>query len=191
MVTHAKEKPLNRVVGFLAEWYDASRQSVRTFKLHYFEDGCVELLDTSNHKTFLSKTHVASLKPSQLYVGSTIEVFSRLLHLVDYSDAGTCTYMEKMRQRAFALVLPSALSGCGEVLSAILGGAGGIVLAQLRLVSLAQRSALPDRLAVVAPADGSAVALELVTDTREGGWQAWSKLATVLQVNVVQNKMQP
>jgi hypothetical protein len=189
MVAHAKEKPLDRVVGFLAEWYDSSRQAVRTFKLHYFEDGCVELLDTSNHKTFLSKTHVASLKPSQLYLGSTIEVFSRLLHLVDYSDAGTRTYMEKMRQRAFALVLPSALSGSGEVLSAILGGAGGIVLAQLRLVSLAQRFALPERLAVEVPAEGSAVAMELVTDTREGGWQAWSKLAAALQVCIVKITM--
>ena len=110
------------------------------------------------------------------------------MRITDYADAGSRTFIEGLRKRAFCAVLPSALSGLGEILSAISSSAAGLTLAQLRMLSLCTQQQLqnvPQTLAAVLPESGHIVAIELVTDDRSGGWAAWSKIATTLQVGLL------
>ena len=69
----------------------------------------------------LKRIHYPSVQPTDLFLGATINVFSRKLQIVAYTDLGTKKFMEGQTSRAVGVMgLPSA-DALGHVLDALMG----------------------------------------------------------------------
>ena len=69
----------------------------------------------------LKRIHYPTVQPTDLFLGATVNVFSRKLQIVAYTDLGTKKFMEGQTSRAVGVMgLPSAAS-LGAVLDALMG----------------------------------------------------------------------
>jgi hypothetical protein len=59
----------------------------------------VPQVDIKNRRHFLKRTKYEELKPSLLYLGSTVTVFARQLKLVEYGDEYTRGKMENQSEK--------------------------------------------------------------------------------------------
>ncbi|CAJ1035199.1 nucleoside diphosphate kinase, putative [Leishmania guyanensis] len=72
---------------FVVEYFDPQANLSRTYQLCYFaDDKTIEMYDLKTKRLFLKRCAYPSLSPNELYVGATINVFSRPLRIVDYGD---------------------------------------------------------------------------------------------------------
>eukprot|EP00959_Pyramimonas_sp_CCMP1952_P457554 9475132-Pyramimonas_sp.AAC.2 len=86
--------------SFLVDWLDPNAQIVWKYQLLYYpSDGSVEMYDIKNRRSFLKRTHYPSVILKDLYVGSTVTVYSRQLKVVDYADPYTRGKLESTRER--------------------------------------------------------------------------------------------
>ena len=121
------------VWAFLVEWFDPTASLVRSFRLNYFGDGTVELLNEERTKTILKRIPFREISLPMLYVGAAITIHSRQYHVVDYADNGTRTRFEGACGKAFCVVRAGARRHSGAILSAIRNAGFGI--ADLRTVA--------------------------------------------------------
>lgn len=76
--------------SFIVEYFDPLASLTRTYQFCYFsEDKTIEMYDVKTKRLFLKRCAYPSLTPNELYVGATINVFSRPLRIVDYGDEAT------------------------------------------------------------------------------------------------------
>ena len=76
--------------AFCVDWYDPSASLVRKYCLIFNNvDNTVELYDLKTKKLFLKRTKVDNVSLSDLYIGSTINLFSRQLNITDYGNSYT------------------------------------------------------------------------------------------------------
>lgn len=77
-------------IAFVVEYADPQAGLTRTYQLCYYtEDKTIEMYDLKTKRLFLKRCAYPSLSANELYVGATINVFSRPLRLVDYGDDAT------------------------------------------------------------------------------------------------------
>lgn len=77
-------------LAFIVEYADPQAGLTRTYQFCYFtEDKTIEMHDLKTKRLFLKRCAYPGLNASELYVGATINVFSRPLRLVDYGDDAT------------------------------------------------------------------------------------------------------
>eukprot|EP00903_Cladosiphon_okamuranus_P011349 g10697.t1 len=168
-----------QAVGFSVEYYDPVADLLRTFVLTVFPDQKVQMV--SGNKTFLSKTYAKELETTDLYIGGTIVLFSRELSIVDYADESTRKYFEGLQSRCFVMILPTAMGSLGEIISIVQGGDAGYgsngrspsVISNAKMFRLDERrgrSGLP-ALEDALPRSGVAVAMEVIADSRQGGFE--------------------
>ncbi|KAG5467527.1 hypothetical protein CUR178_01171 [Leishmania enriettii] len=75
---------------FVVEYFDPQASLSRTYQFCYFtDDKTIEMYDLKTKRLFLKRCAYPSLSPNELYVGATINVFSRPLRIVDYGDDAT------------------------------------------------------------------------------------------------------
>ena len=76
--------------AFCVDWYDPSASLVRKYCLiHNAVDSTVELFDLKTKKLFLKRTKVDNVTLADLYIGSTVNLFSRQLNITDYGNSYT------------------------------------------------------------------------------------------------------
>ena len=76
---------------------------------------------------------------TDLFIGSTINVYSRQLNIVDYADSFTRRLFEAQRGRAFAVVKPAGYNQIGEFLKCAQDA--GFVVGQMKMVQMSGRDA--------------------------------------------------
>ena len=108
------------LLTFNVEWFDSSAQMVREYRLHCYENATIEIIEvraparpsspyrrhphppppsaqTGTRRTFLKRISYPQIQPDDLYLGSTVTVFTRQLQIVGYCDTGTRDYVESHR----------------------------------------------------------------------------------------------
>jgi nucleoside-diphosphate kinase len=55
--------------------------------------------DIKNKRHFLKRVKCGTVEPAQLYVGSTVTVFARQLHIIAYGDEASRRAVEGRSQR--------------------------------------------------------------------------------------------
>eukprot|EP01137_Pigoraptor_chileana_P013060 Opistho-2@66115 len=92
---------------FLAEWYDGQADLMRRYQLLYFiTDSTVEMIDVKSRRVFLKRCKCDTLKPEQLFVGSTVNVLARQLKILEYGDEHTKKCLDNRQERTLLIVKP-------------------------------------------------------------------------------------
>lgn len=90
-------------VSFIAEYYDPQAALTRTYQLFYCEaDSSVEMHDLKNKRIFLKRCPLPSLTPKEVFLGATVTVYGRQLHLVEYGDERTRKLLQSAEEEAVA-----------------------------------------------------------------------------------------
>lgn len=55
--------------------------------------------DIKNHRMFLKKTRMETIRPEDLYIGNTVNVLSRQMNFVDYGDDFTRARLSHKKER--------------------------------------------------------------------------------------------
>jgi len=148
---------------------------------YYTVDRTIEMDDVKNRRKFLRRCEFPTITFQDLFVGGTVNVYSRELNIVDYGDEFTKNAMEKKSERTLALIKPDAFLKLGKIIDAVYKD--GFRIAQLRTLQLTRRDAMdfyaehegkPFYPALTEfMSSGPIVAMELVAD---GAIQKWRKL---------------
>jgi len=120
----------------MVEWFDQNADLVREFYLKWFTDGNIEMTSTKDNSKFLKKIGYKDLSKDQLYIGGSVTIFSRQLHIVDYGDERTRKVFEVNRGRTFGVVTPAGYNQMGEVM--IAARDAGMVISQLKMIRLSR-----------------------------------------------------
>jgi len=122
------------VYAFLCDYFDSNASLVKKFRINYFADGTVEILNPERTKTIMKRIPYAEISLGMLYIGSAVTIFSRQYHIVDYADSGTRKRFEAKCGKAFGIIKSSAMGNIGKILGAI--RQAGFVIADLKSVML-------------------------------------------------------
>jgi nucleoside-diphosphate kinase len=155
---------------FLVEWFDTQAQMVRQYMLVYHAvDDTMEMIDLKQRRAFLKRCSYPSVKLSDLFIGSQINVYARQLKVLDYGDGWTRSKLSSKQTRHLVVVKPNAYQSIGRVVDHIYGQR--LAVTKMRMVRLSQREAAN----IFGGADanefsmGPLVAMEVVgSNVREG-----------------------
>ena len=174
--------PADYRFAFLVEWLDPQAQLVRQYLLFFYSiDGTVEMDDIKNRRKFLRRCEYPGISFADLYLGATVNVYSRELVVVDYGDEFTKGPLEQKKEKTLALIKPDAFLKAGKIVNAIYKD--GFRIGRMRSLELSRADAQEfyqehqgkpffDGLTQFM-SSGPIVALELVAD---GAIQKWRKL---------------
>ena len=122
-------------LGFIVDWLDPHAGIIFKYQLMFFTaDSSIEMYDIKNRRIFLKKVVYPSVKEKDLYIGSTITVYSRQLKVVDFADEYTKNTITQTQQMAFVAVKPSALPNLGKIVNAMLKS--DFVIAKMKMASI-------------------------------------------------------
>lgn len=166
--------------AFDAEWYDPHASLIRKYQfLFYPKDKTVEMYDIKNRRMFLKRSFIDGIKFEDLYVGATVNVNSRTLTLVGYSDEYTRRTLSSKKEKTLALIKPDAVSKFGQIFDAIYQSR--FLVCNAKMVRLSRTEAEEfyaehvgkpffDNL-VRFMTSGPIIAMELMKDGAIGGWR--------------------
>ncbi|KAL4220172.1 Nucleoside diphosphate kinase 7 [Mactra antiquata] len=125
---------------FIVEWYEQFAALVRRYQLMFYaRDNSVEMFDIKNHRLFLKRTKVDGLRLDSLYIGATIDLFSRQLTFVDYGDDFTRCRLSQQKERTLGIIKPDACGKVGQILDAIFQS--GFKITKLKMCQLTRNEA--------------------------------------------------
>ena len=85
---------------FITEWYDQQASIIRKYQLYYFPaDKTIEMFDIKNKRMFLKRCEYPNVTLKDLYLGSTLTIYSRMIKLVDFGDVFTKKRFESINER--------------------------------------------------------------------------------------------
>lgn len=125
---------------FIVEWYDELAALIRRYQFMYYNrDRSVEMFDIKNNRQFLKRTKAENLTLDKLYIGSTIDFFSRQINFVDYGDEFTRRKLCSKKERTCGIIKPDAMSKMGQILDAIFDS--GLMVTKLKMCQLSRNEA--------------------------------------------------
>mmetsp|Transcript_20093 Transcript_20093/g.31426 ORF Transcript_20093/g.31426 Transcript_20093/m.31426 type:complete len:375 (-) Transcript_20093:157-1281(-) len=174
--------PADARYAFLVDWLDPQAQLVRQYLLFYYSaDNTIEMDDLKNRRKFLRRCEYANINLSTLYLGATVNVYSRELIVTDYGDDFTKTALQAKMEKTLALIKPDAYLNFGKILDAIYKD--GFRISQMKTLQLSRGDAQEFyaehrgksfyEALTSFMSSGPIVAMELVAD---GAIQKWRKL---------------
>ncbi|XP_023237025.1 nucleoside diphosphate kinase 7-like [Centruroides sculpturatus] len=105
---------------FIAEWYDNISGLLRKFYFTFFTiDETIEMYDMINKRLFLRRTPCSTVRQSDIYLGSILNVMSRQIKLVDYANLATRQKLDTAIERTFGLLKFPALQKLGYIMDII------------------------------------------------------------------------
>ncbi|PSN42173.1 Nucleoside diphosphate kinase 7 [Blattella germanica] len=126
--------------SFNVEWPDVEASNIRQFLLFFYKaDGTLELYDTKSRRMFLKRTACDTVTLQDLYVGSTVTIFSRQMKIISFADEFTNQHLGVIKQRTFAMIKPEAVIHMGEIFSLIISN--GFKISKLKMVTLTKEHA--------------------------------------------------
>lgn len=150
--------------AFNMEWFDSQAELVRNYRLHYYSvDDTIEMFDLKNKRTFLKRCSYPSVKLSDLFVGSAINVYARQLKVLDYGDEWTRNKLSVAQARTLVVVKPTAYKAIGSVISHLYGR--GLQVSKLRMLRVSKgeaASVFGQQADVASLSAGPIVAMEVV-----------------------------
>lgn len=110
-----------RVLSFVAEWFDPHPQIVKQYLLKYHcNSNEVEMKDIQTKRIFLKKTKIPpSLKEADFFVGANILLLSRDLKLIEYADSATRKLLEDVDERTVCVLPPALYESLGDIATMI------------------------------------------------------------------------
>lgn len=125
---------------FLAEYFDPQASMVRQYQLVYYSnDQTIEMYDIKNKRVFLKRCPYPSLDQKELFVGSTITIFSRQLKLVAFGDESTTQHFAANAGEFFLIIYGAGLLQAGNIVAQLSNQE--VRVANIRLVDLAPGAA--------------------------------------------------
>lgn len=126
-----------RILSFIAEWFDPQPQIIKRYLLKYH---CatheVEMKDIQTKRSFLKKTKIPpALKESDFQLGAKILFLARDLQLTEYADSLTRQFLESTDELTVCVLLPSLYESLGEVVS-LIESKGGFTLVNMKSICL-------------------------------------------------------
>ena len=80
------------VLGFEVEWFDSVAGAAKKLYLKFFlENNTIEILEEKG--AFLKRISYPTVRVQDLYVGSSISVFNRIIKIKSYANVATSRYM--------------------------------------------------------------------------------------------------
>ncbi|RZF38472.1 hypothetical protein LSTR_LSTR011962 [Laodelphax striatellus] len=126
--------------SFMAEWYDTEAFLLKKFLLFFFPfDSTLELYDLKNRRIFLKRTTVSGVRLKDLFIGNTVEVYSRQLKIIDYGDETTRSKMSISLQKTFGMIKPDGLKHKGNIFRTIYNN--GFLISKLKMAVLSKEQA--------------------------------------------------
>ncbi|KAH7821318.1 nucleoside-diphosphate kinase [Monocercomonoides exilis] len=130
--------PEDKRYSFKCEWFDPAAEINRPYILSYFiRDGTVEIYDVKNHRMFLKRCAAGDISVGDLFLGSSVVVFSRQFKLIDFADESTKESLQASKQRCCMLIKPEAYDKVGQILDRIYKA--GLYVAQMRTFRLSKQ----------------------------------------------------
>ncbi|WAR28669.1 NDK7-like protein [Mya arenaria] len=84
---------------FLVEWYDGMASLIRRYHfMFYTRDNSVEMFDIKNNRLFLKRTKCDGVGLGHLYIGATLDLFSRQINFIDYGDDFTKQRLSQQKE---------------------------------------------------------------------------------------------
>ena len=125
---------------FIADYFDPQANMVRQYQLHYFtNDQTIEMYDIKNKRIFLKRCPYPSLDQKELFVGSTVTIFSRPLKLSAYGDVATTQHFAANAGEFCFLIHGPGLKKAGSIISH--ATSQEVRIANIRLVDVAPNAA--------------------------------------------------
>jgi nucleoside-diphosphate kinase len=104
--------------SFNADYYDPQAGMVRKYQLLYYTtDQTIEMYDIKNKRVFLKRCAYPALNVKELYVGSSVTIFSRSLKLVEYGDEGTLRHFAANSGDFVLLIHGDGLVNAGNIIA--------------------------------------------------------------------------
>lgn len=109
------------VLGFAAEWYDPIAREITNLFLKFFlEDGTIELLKNGiKQSTFLKRIHYPQVTIQDMFIGSSLSVFNRVIILTDYANSATRDYLMSREVHFMCVVKADMLNKLNRVLDVV------------------------------------------------------------------------
>lgn len=121
--------------SFVVEYFDQQGSLTRTYNLlYYVVNNTIEMYDLKSKRCFLKRCSYPSLSLSEIFVGATINVFSRTLKVVDYGDEFTRGKFMIGAGEFMIAITERGLSRCGLIISQIT--AKDLRVQKLRMIDL-------------------------------------------------------
>jgi len=155
-------------IAFIVEWFDHNASMVKEFRMNCYKDNTLDLINTKDKSTFLKRTYTPNITWADLYIGASITIFNRQMHIREYADIGTTNYFSSRLFRLFCLVPRASLPSIGSILTDFVDSCD-CSLSKLSTVTLDRKSA--DHFGCDC---GRAAYFELVT-TQESTKEAWGR----------------
>jgi nucleoside-diphosphate kinase len=126
-----------RILSFIADWFDPQPQINKRFLLKYHcATNEVEMKDIQTKRSFLKKTKIPpTLKESDFYLGANIVFLARDLRLTEYADSITRQLLESEDELTVCVLLPALYESLGEVITMI-ETKGGFTLVNMKSICL-------------------------------------------------------
>lgn len=113
---------------------------VKHYLLYYHKvDDTIEMYDVKLKRTFLKRCSYPSVKLTDLYVGSQINVYARQLKIIEYGDGWTQNQLSLKQSRNLVVVKPNAYGDIGRVMDHIFSQ--GLQLAKLKMMRMSDNEA--------------------------------------------------
>merc|ERR1719235_528372 len=129
---------------------------------------------------FLKRSQFDHIQAEDLYLGATLNVFSRQVKIAEYADVFTRNELEGNKSRTLALVKPDAYPHLGKIIAEVYKM--GFVISKMKMVKLSKEEAAefysaekdkPYFADLVAHVTSDVVtAMEVVGDSAIHAWQA-------------------
>eukprot|EP01063_Lacrimia_lanifica_P002023 TRINITY_DN11054_c1_g1_i1.p1 TRINITY_DN11054_c1_g1~~TRINITY_DN11054_c1_g1_i1.p1 ORF type:complete len:343 (+),score=143.69 TRINITY_DN11054_c1_g1_i1:114-1142(+) len=164
-------------LSFIVDYDDPQAGLVRKYQLSYYStDNTIEMHDIKNRRMFLKRCNYPQVKPSDLYQGATITVYSRKLLVTGYADAATAQVYNLESSRGLVVVPPGSFDDVGKVLTGLQGA--GLRVKNLNTLRLtAGEAAELDPGVSDSWHTDTLVAIEVIGSDPQGKWEALEKRA--------------
>lgn len=121
--------------SFTVDYFDLHASLTRSYQFLYNnEDKTIEMYDLQTRRMFLKRCAYPSLSVKELFVGATINIFSRPLKIVDYGDEVTRNFFAKDASEVMVAISTTGLQRAGDIVSALTERE--LRLSNIRLVDL-------------------------------------------------------
>eukprot|EP01062_Namystynia_karyoxenos_P005992 TRINITY_DN1208_c0_g1_i1.p1 TRINITY_DN1208_c0_g1~~TRINITY_DN1208_c0_g1_i1.p1 ORF type:complete len:379 (+),score=136.50 TRINITY_DN1208_c0_g1_i1:84-1139(+) len=160
-------------LSFMVDFTDPQAGVTRKYQLCYFtQDDTIEMHDIRNRRIFLKRSPYPQLSPSDLYLGASVYVHARRLHVVAYADDATQRIYAHRSARTVFLITPEGTPRMGAILSQATNA--GFRIKQLNMLRISEAECA--QLRAIDPSAGQwagqpLVAVEAVGDDAPTHWR--------------------
>ncbi|KAF4127605.1 Nucleoside diphosphate kinase domain-containing protein [Phytophthora infestans] len=121
-------------LAFFLEWDDPQSGLKKGYIMHYHGDNTVELVERKTRKIFLKRIPIPTVGLDDLYVGSSITVYSRQLTIIEPANEFTRKMLQQREDKAIFVITPDGYAHMGRIIQLI--EQSGVSVRDIRMAHL-------------------------------------------------------